>query len=397
MPDGGAQQTITVETIGGLGPEHAALWDACAAPEAAEGGRPRDPFTAFRFLQALEESGSVGDRAGWAPRHLIARDGEGRALGVMPLYLKSHSQGEYVFDHAWAHAWERAGGDYYPKLQCAAPFTPVTGRRLLVHPEADRDTAEAALLQGAMELTGRLDLSSLHITFCTEAEWRRGGARGLLQRQDQQFHWENRGYADFDAFLADLASRKRKQVRKERATAVENGVEIHRLTGDALQPEHWDAFWTFYQDTGARKWGRPYLTRRFFELVQQRMRDDALLVLCRRDGRWIAGALNFIGRDTLYGRYWGCVEDHACLHFETCYYQAIDAAIEMGLGRVEAGAQGAHKLARGYVPTPTYSLHHIADPRFRAAVEDYLRREREAVEEEIEFLLDRSPFRKTES
>ena len=395
MPDG-TESGVTVETVSdlaGVAPED---WDACACPEAVDGARPRDPFTTHRFLRALEESGSVGERTGWAPRHLLARDGEGRLIGVMPLYLKSHSQGEYVFDHAWAHAWERAGGDYYPKLQSCAPFTPVTGRRLLAHPEADPELAQAALLQGAVALCNRHELSSMHITFCTEAEWRRGGALGLLQRQDQQFHWENRGYADFDAFLADLASRKRKQVRKERATAVENGVEILRLTGDDLKPEHWEAFWVFYQDTGARKWGRPYLTRRFFDLVQERMRDDALLILCRRDGRWIAGALNFIGRDCLYGRYWGCVEEHPCLHFETCYYQAIDAAIELGLGRVEAGAQGAHKLARGYLPNATYSLHWIPDPRFRAAVEDYLRREREAVEEEIEFLLDRGPFRKSE-
>jgi predicted N-acyltransferase len=247
-----------------------------------------------------------------------------------------------------------------------------------------------------VELCRRNDLSSFHITFCTQEEWERGGALGLLQRQDQQFHWENRGYADFEAFLADLASRKRKQVRKERATAVENGVEILRLTGDALRPEHWDAFWLFYQDTGARKWGRPYLTRRFFDLVQERMRDDVLLILCRRAGRWIAGALNFVGRNCLYGRYWGCAEEHPCLHFEVCYYQAIEAAIEAGLARVEAGAQGAHKLARGYLPNPTYSLHYIADAGFRRAVADYLRREREAVEEEIEFLLDRGPFRKAE-
>ena len=395
MPDG-TESGVTVETVSDLAGVAPGDWDGCACPEAAAGGRPRDPFTTHRFLRALEESGSVGARTGWAPRHLLARDGEGRLVGVMPLYLKSHSQGEYVFDHAWAHAWERAGGDYYPKLQGCVPFTPVTGRRLLAHPDAEPERAEAALLQGAVALCNQYELSSLHLTFCTESEWRRGGALGLLQRQDQQFHWENRGYADFDGFLADLASRKRKQVRKERATAVENGVEIHRLTGDALKPEHWEAFWVFYQDTGARKWGRPYLTRRFFDLVQERMRDDALLVLCRREGRWIAGALNFIGRDCLYGRYWGCVEEHPCLHFETCYYQAIEAAIELGLGRVEAGAQGAHKLARGYLPNATYSLHWIPDPRFRAAVEDYLRREREAVEEEIEFLLDRGPFRKSE-
>jgi predicted N-acyltransferase len=396
MADGGETGAITLESIGDISTIAAKDWDSCAAPEALEDGRPLDPFTTHRFLHALEASGSATPQTGWGPRHMIARDGEGRVLGVMPLYLKSHSQGEYVFDHSWAHAWERAGGDYYPKLQSAAPFTPVTGRRLLVHPDAERETVEAALLRGAVTLCQRNGLSSIHITFCTEAEWRRGGELGLLQRQDQQFHWENRGYADFDAFLADLASRKRKQIRKERATATSGGVEILRLTGEAIEPQHWDALWAFYQDTGARKWGRPYLTRRFFEIAHETMRDDILLILCRREGRWIAGALNFIGRDCLYGRYWGCTEDVPCLHFEVCYYQAIEAAIGMGLARVEAGAQGAHKLARGYLPAPTYSLHYIADPNFRNAVADYLRREREAVEEEIEFLLDRGPFRKTE-
>ncbi len=394
MADGGRDGTISIEAVGAISAISAADWDACACPETLDGGRPSDPFTTHRFLLALEESGSASPRAGWAPRHLAARDASGRLLGVTPLYLKSHSQGEYVFDHAWAHALERAGGDYYPKLQCAVPFTPATGRRLLAHPDAPRDLVEPALLQGAMELARRGDISSLHLTFCTQGEWERGGALGLLQRQDQQFHWESRGYATFEDFLADLASRKRKQLRKEREQATANDVEIVRLTGDALQPEHWDAFWLFYQDTGSRKWGRPYLNRRFFELVQERLRDDALLVLCRRDGRWIAGALNFIGRSTLFGRYWGCAEDHPCLHFEACYYQAIDAALELGLTRVEAGAQGAHKLARGYLPTPTYSLHWIADPGFRSAVADYLRREREAVGEEIAFLLDRGPFRK---
>jgi len=393
MADGGGE-TITIEALEGIDAVAAADWDACACPEAADGGRPIDPFTTHRFLKALEDSGSAVPARGWAPRHLAARDAQGRLLGVMPLYMKSHSQGEYVFDHAWAHAWERAGGEYYPKLQAAVPFTPATGRRLLAHPDAPRDVVEAALLQGATRLAARAGLSSLHLTFCTEGEWTRGGALGLLQRQDQQFHWIDQGYGDFDGFLGALASRKRKQLRKERAQAVENGVEIVRLTGDALQPEHWEAFWLFYQDTGARKWGRPYLARRFFDIVQARLRDDALLVLCRRQGRWIAGALNFIGRQTLFGRYWGCAEDHPCLHFETCYYQAIDAAFALGLSRVEAGAQGAHKLARGYLPTPTYSLHWIADPGFRGAVEDYLRREREAVGEEIAFLLDRGPFRK---
>ncbi len=368
-------------------------WDRCAAPETADDGRPLDPFTTHRFLKALEDSGSVGGRSGWLPRHLAARAPDGRLAGVMPLYGKTHSQGEYVFDHNWAHAFEHAGGDYYPKLQGAVPFTPATGRRLLTAPDAPAD-ADLALLQGAIRLAETNGLSSVHITFCTEAEWRRGGEFGMLRRQDQQFHWESRGYSSFEDFLADLSSDKRKNLRKERKRAVEAGIRIHRLTGEALLPEHWDAFWRFYQDTGGRKWGRPYLTRKFFTLVQERLRDDALLVMCERDGRWIAGALNFIGRETLYGRYWGCLENHPFLHFETCYYQAIDAALELGLTRVEAGAQGAHKLARGYLPQATYSLHYIANPRFRQAVADYLGRERAAVDEEIEFLRSRGPFRK---
>ncbi len=383
--------SIDVETAISAIP--AAAWDGCAAPEAADGDRPKDPFTTHRFLLTLEESGSVGGRSGWLPRHLKATTPDGRLAGVMPLYGKTHSQGEYVFDHNWAHAFEHAGGEYYPKLQGAVPFTPATGRRLLTAPGAPAET-DLALLQGAIRLAEANGLSSLHVTFCTEAEWRRGGEYGLLRRQDQQFHWESRGYSTFADFLADLASDKRKNLRKERAKAVENGVRIHRLTGDDIREEHWAAFWDFYQDTGNRKWGRPYLTRRFFDLAQERLRHDALLVMCERGGRWIGGALNFIGRETLFGRYWGCVEHHPFLHFEACYYQAIDAALELGLTRVEAGAQGAHKLARGYLPTPTYSLHHITDPRFRRAVSDYLGRERAAVDEEIEYLRSRGPFRK---
>ena len=371
-------------------------WNACAAPELADGGRPRYPFLTHAFLSALERSGSATRRTGWGPQHLVASVG-GEIAAVMPLYVKSHSQGEYVFDHSWAHAFERAGGDYYPKLQGAVPFTPATGPRLLARPDGPvpPDTARAALLQGAIQLAERNDLSSVHITFCTDEEWTFGGEIGLLQRTDQQFHWLNRGYATFDDFLAELASRKRKTLRKERARAVEHGVTIHWLTGDALEPEHWDAFWAFYQDTGARKWGTPYLTRRFFDIAQETLRDDILLVLCRREGRWIAGALNLIGRETLYGRYWGCLEDHPCLHFETCYYQAIDFAIAHGLARVEAGAQGGHKLARGYEPVTTRSLHWITDPGFRRAVGAYLEGEREAVAEENAALARHTPFRKT--
>jgi len=391
----GGERVIEIRVLPGIDRIPAAEWDACAAPEAAEGGRPLSPFLTHRFLMALEESGSATARTGWGPQHLLATV-EGKVAGAMPLYLKGHSQGEYVFDHSWAQAWERAGGAYYPKLQSAVPFTPVTGPRLLINPAgpAAPDEVRAALLQGAVQLCERHGLSSLHVTFCTDEEWTFGGRAGYLQRTDQQFHWRNAGYADFDAFLAALSSRKRKNIRKERAEAVANGIAIRQITGDDLRPQHWEAFWRFYQDTGGRKWGRPYLTRGFFDLIHQTMRHDILLVLAERAGRWVAGALNFIGRNTLYGRYWGCVEDHPCLHFECCYYQAIDWAIAHGLARVEAGAQGPHKLARGYEPVTTRSLHWIADPGFRRAVADYLVQERAAVAAENRAMLEMMPFRK---
>ena len=370
-------------------------WDSCAAPEATDGGRALYPFLTHRFMSAFEESGSAVPSEGWGPQHLLARVGND-VVGAMPLYVKGHSQGEYIFDHSWAHAFERAGGHYYPKLLSAVPFTPATGRRLLTRPDAavSEDTARSALIQGAMQLAEQNDISSVHLNFCTDAEWSWGGDVGLLQRTDLQFHWLNRGYDSFDEFLDSLASRKRKNLRKERAKALENGVTIHWLTGDQIKPEHWDAFWVFYQDTGARKWGTPYLTRAFFDIAQERLRDDILLVLCERNGAWIAGALNIIGRETLFGRYWGCAEDHPCLHFETCYYQAIDFAIENGLKRVEAGAQGGHKLARGYEPVTTRSLHFIADTNFRNAVEHYLEGEREAIDYENATLAEQTPFRK---
>jgi predicted N-acyltransferase len=367
-------------------------WDACACPEAAESGPPLDPFTTHRFLSALEDSGSVGPGTGWQPRYLVARAG-GQVIAAAPLYAKGHSQGEYIFDHNWAHAYERAGGRYYPKLQMAVPFTPATGRRFLTRPGRE-DVGRAALVQGAVQVAEDNGLSSLHITFCTEEEAEAGARIGLLRRTTQQFHWENAGYGSFDDFLGSLSSRKRKTIRKERAQAQGFGGQIVSLTGDDLRPDHWDAFWRFYQNTGARKWGTPYLTRAFFDIVQDRMRDDVLLVLAMRDGQPVAGALNFIGRDTLFGRYWGCTEHHPCLHFELCYYQAIDAAIARGLTRVEAGAQGEHKLARGYLPVPTHSLHWIADPGFSEAVENYLEAERAAVEEDIEILTAYGPFRK---
>ncbi len=387
------QAQIEIQVLGSLSQISAAEWDACACPEAADGGRPLDPFTTHRFLLALENSGSVGRGTGWQPQYLTAYL-DGMLIAAAPMYAKSHSQGEYIFDHSWAHAYENAGGRYYPKLQIAAPFTPATGRRFLVRPGYE-GIGMSALVQGAVQLAADNQVSSLHATFCTEDEALAGEQMGLMLRSSQQFHWLNDDYADFDGFLAALSSRKRKNIRKERVQANAFGGEIRTLTGDDLRPEHWDAFWRFYQDTGARKWGSPYLTRQFFDIAQETMAGDMALVLAERDGYPIAGALNFIGRETLYGRYWGCVEHHACLHFELCYYKAIDFAIAHGMQRVEAGAQGEHKLARGYLPKRTHSLHWIADPGFADAVKKYLDAEGRAVGEEIEILTDYGPFRKS--
>ncbi|MCJ8140662.1 GNAT family N-acetyltransferase [Falsirhodobacter halotolerans] len=383
------RQDIDVTAHDAVAALDAAEWDGLANPG---GGRPVDPFTTHRFLAALEMSGSVGGASGWQPHPLVARLA-GRAIAAAPLYVKSHSQGEYIFDFAWADAFERAGGDYYPKLQIAVPFTPATGRRFLTA-EGLEDVGRSALMQGALALAERNDLSSVHATFCTATEAAAGAAVGFLPRSSQQFHWHNRGYADFEAFLADLSSRKRKMIRKEREAAQGFGGTIHVLTGSDLRPDHWDAFWRFYQDTGARKWGRPYLTRAFFTEIHRTMADDILLVMAEREGHWIAGALNFIGRDTLFGRYWGSSEHHPFLHFELCYYQAMDWAIAQGLARVEAGAQGEHKLARGYLPAETHSLHWIANPGFRRAVAQFLDAERAAVDEEMEVLTSYGPFRK---
>lgn len=370
----------------------AADWDALACPEAAT-GRAVDPFTTHRFLLALERSHSIGGRSGWQPRPLMARRG-GQAIAAMPMFAKSHSQGEYIFDHNWAHAFERAGGAYYPKLQVAAPFTPATGRRFLTLP-GEEEAGTQALIAAATQIAARNNLSSLHITFCTEGEWARGKNMGLMPRVTQQYHWLNKGYANFDAFLADLSSRKRKAIRKERQTANAAGLDIRALTGDDITPAHWDAFWRFYQDTGARKWGTPYLTRAAFAEFHATMRDDILLVLAFDGEIPVAGALNFIGRDTLYGRYWGCTQDHPCLHFELCYYRAIDWAIAQGLHKVEAGAQGDHKLARGYLPAPVYSLHWVANEGFATAISEYLTAERNAVEEDIEVMTAYGPFRRS--
>ena len=383
---------IEIRVLTSLHDIAAELWDACACPEAADGGRPYDPFSTHRFLLALEDSRSVGPGTGWEPRYLTAWQDD-RIIGVAPLYAKSHSQGEYIFDFSWAHAYENAGGRYYPKLQIAIPFTPATGRRLLARPGSEAE-AMSALVQGAVQLASDNRLSSLHITFCTEDEALAGEAMGLMRRTTQQFHWVNDNYPDFEAFLASLSSRKRKTIRKERQKANAFGGSIRSLTGDEIAPHHWNAFWQFYQDTGGRKWGTPYLTRRFFDIAQETLRDDILLVMCEREGREVAGALNFIGREVLYGRYWGCIEHHDCLHFEACYYRAIDHAIDHGLARVEAGAQGEHKLARGYLPAPTHSLHWIAERGFARAVEQYLAEERRSIEEDIEILTAYGPFRR---
>ncbi|MCV2880258.1 GNAT family N-acetyltransferase [Sedimentimonas flavescens] len=382
-------EAVEITLLSGVRELPAAVWDACACPE-AEDGRARDPFTTHRFLNALETSGSVGPGTGWEPRPMIASKGS-EIIAVAPLYLKSHSQGEYVFDHSWADAFERAGGRYYPKLLCAVPFTPVTGRRLLTRPGHEAE-GRAALLAGMAQITGNAGISSAHVTFCTADEAALGSGADYLYRLGQQFHWFNRGYGSFDDFLEDLSSRKRKAIRKERARAQAFGGTIRALTGEAIEPAHWQAMWEFYQDTGSRKWGLPYLTRAFFDLLHE-MRDDVLLVIAERDGQPVAGALNLLGREALFGRYWGCVEDHAFLHFELCYHQAVDWAIAQGLARVEAGAQGAHKLARGYLPVPTHSLHWIGHPGLRHAVADYLEAERAAVEEDIAALTDLGPFR----
>jgi uncharacterized protein len=357
-------------------------------------GKVDNPFITHAFLSSLEASFSVGGRTGWQPRHLLAEASDGTLLGAAPCYVKSHSRGEYVFDHGWAEAFEHAGGDYYPKLQVAVPFTPVTGPRLLARPGPLAQAVRGALADALIEITTASDLSSAHVTFLTEPEWRTLGERGFLLRNDQQFHWDNEGYASFDDFLGRLASRKRKAIRRERKEALAPGIEVAWLSGADLTEAVWDAFFAFYMDTGSRKWGRPYLTREFFSIVGATMRDRILLVMAKRAGRWMGGALNFLGHHTIYGRNWGAVEHHPFLHFELCYYQAIDYAIAHKFTRVEAGAQGEHKLARGYLPKITYSAHFIANPALRRAIAEYLARERAYVRAAGEELAAAAPFRK---
>jgi len=404
---------ITLEAVSSVSQIAAEDWDACANPTPDSGGldgldtlalpaspndscalkRPYNPFVSHAFFSAVEASGSACARTGWGPRHLLARR-DGAVAGIVPCYLKSHSQGEYVFDRGWADAYERAGGRYYPKLQASVPFTPATGPRLLIRDGVDKGEIGSALASGLMALCEATKASSAHVTFAREAEWKFLAKHGFLQRTDQQFHWHNQGYRHFDDFLASLNSRHRKAIKRERRDALANGITIHALNGSDITEDAWDAFFAFYMETGSRKWGRPYLTRSFFALIGESMAKDVLLVMARRNNRWIAGAINFVGSETLFGRNWGAIEHHPFLHFEVCYYQAIDFAIARGLKTVEAGAQGEHKLARGYLPQTTYSAHYIADPGLRRAISDYLKRERAYVAEAGRELSEAAPFRK---
>lgn len=385
---------ITIRVANGLDSFRKAEWDDLAGASSFSEDIPYNPFISYDFLKTLEESGCATRRTGWAAQHLRLDAPDGRLIGAVPCYLKSHSQGEYVFDHGWANAFERAGGDYYPKLQISVPFTPATGPRLLVHRDFAESDLRRALAAGIRALTEQLGVSSAHVTFASRQDVAALEASGFLLRTDQQFHFINEGYGTYDDFLSTLASRKRKALKKERRAALEDGITIDWLTGSDLTERVWDDFFAFYMDTGSRKWGRPYLNRRFFSLIGEHMADDILLVMAKRNGRHIAGAINFIGSDTLFGRHWGCVEDHPFLHFEVCYHQAIDFAIERKLKVVEAGAQGEHKLARGYRPVTTTSAHYIPNESFRRAVADYLRRERREVAEMAEYLEEHGPFRK---
>jgi len=385
LPDG--QDSFVARTVERIADVPAASWDALAGHD--------NPFVSHGFLNILEESGSAGARAGWLPRHLLIEDAKGRLVAACPLYLKTHSQGEYVFDHGWAHAWERAGGTYYPKLQVAVPFSPVPGPRLLVGAGKDAAALRRALASTLETLTERLDVSSVHVTFPEEADWRALGEAGWVQRVGRQFHWTNAGYGSFDDFLGALSSRKRKNIRKERRAIVEAGIEVRALSGAEIAPRHWDAFYRFYQDTYDRKWGHPYLTRQCFDLMQERMGDAVVLVMAFRGGKPVAGALNLKGPTALFGRNWGCAEDIPFLHFECCYYQAIDYAIAHGLQRVEAGTQGPHKIQRGYMPVETYSAHYIPDAGFRAAVARFCEAERREIEAEMALIeVEYSPYRK---
>jgi predicted N-acyltransferase len=384
------QSDASFRVIGSVADIARSDWDACANPPGGE----YNPFISHDFFSSLEAAGTVGGRTGWLPQHLVMDGADGKPAAIVPAFLTSPSMGEYVFDHGWADAYERAGGRYYPKVQVSVPFTPVPGRRLLVRADGDAGRNRRLAANAAIALAKRHDASSVHVTFATEEEWALLGDNEFLRRTDQQFHFINEGFRDFDDFLAALTARKRKVLKRERRDALAGGIEVEHITGAALTEAVWDSFFAFYMDTGSRKWGRPYLNRRFFSIVGERMADKILLILARRGRKPIAGALNFIGSDALYGRHWGAVEEHPFLHFELCYYQAIEWALAHGLRRVEAGAQGEHTLARGYRPVTTYSAHWIADPHFRRAVADYLVRERRQVESDGEALAEMMPFRR---
>ena len=391
MPDGTDNPNELTEqaaVLSSIAEVSASDWDACAGSD--------NPFLSHAFLKALEDSGSVRAETGWLPRHLIVHDQAGKLAAAMPMYLKGHSQGEYIFDWGWADAYERAGGRYYPKLLSAVPFTPATGPRMLVRPDVDADRAETLLAGAIHALTDQLGVSSAHINFLPRAQWDRLGELGFLQRTGLQYHWRNDGYRDFDDFLDALSSRKRKAIRKERRRVQESGLVIRQLVGSDIEEAHWDAFFRFYMDTSDRKWGSPYLNRRFFSHLGESLAERVLLIIVEREGRPVAGALNLIGDTTLFGRNWGCVEDYKFLHFEACYYQAIDFAIRHGKGTVEAGAQGQHKIQRGYLPVETYSAHLITDPGFGDAVADFLARERRQVIHERDLLMEESPFRQAD-
>jgi hypothetical protein len=387
MPDGA--DALSLEAHDSIHRVEAAAWDACAGSD--------NPFVSHAFLATLEDSGSATARTGWLPQFLTLKEPGGRLIGCVPCYLKSHSYGEYVFDWGWAEAYERAGGAYYPKLQVSVPFTPVPGPRLLVHPGAEAGEVRRLLLAGLVRLAELHQASSLHITFLSEPEWRAAGEAGYLLRQGTQYRWENRGYADFDAFLATLASRKRKQIRHERAVVAASGLTIRTLRGSEITPALWQRFHRFYLATVEKKWAHDYLTAEFFPLLGQRLGDRVVLIVAERDGRPIAAALNLLGSDTLYGRNWGAAEHHEFLHFECCYYRALDFAIAQGLGWVEAGAQGQHKIQRGYLPVPTYSAHWIADPRLERAVAGFLQRETLQVIGEREALCESGPYRRSDA
>jgi hypothetical protein len=386
----GQETRLEMRVVDSVGKVPAAEWDACAlAPEAAG-----NPFLSHAFLKALEDSRCLGRRTGWQPQYLVATDEQGTTLGIVPMFLKSHSQGEYVFDHGWAQALERAGGRYYPKLQVSAPFTPVPGPRILLRPGPLADAVFDVLAESMVKIAQDNHISSVHVTYCPERQWERLGEHGFLRRLGRQYHWYNAGYASFDEFLAALNSRKRKSIRKERASVARAGLRLYPLTGAEITSKHWDAFFAFYMDTADRKWGSPYLNRDFFHCLGASLAERVVLIVAEADGKLVAGALNLRGDDALFGRNWGCVESYNFLHFETCYYQAIDYAIAHKLARVEAGAQGEHKIQRGYLPTATYSAHWIAEPRFRDAVKRFLDEERPAVEANLCALMEYSPFRK---